>query len=101
MRVFSVTFQFYSTVSCFHFFTGKEGEDDSRMGNVGNAKMQKDEVLKQVEGNIYMDYLKQNMRNKWRMLAYNLIYFPLTGVGMRIGDTEFLNFIPDLSEFLK
>lgn len=73
------------------------------MGNVGNAKMQKDEVLKQVGGNINMDHLTQNMRNKWRVLAYNSIYFPLTGVffGMRIGEAEFLNFIPDLSEFLK
>lgn len=39
---------------------GKEGGDDSRMGNVGNAKTQKDEVLKQVEGNIYMDYLTEH-----------------------------------------
>lgn len=64
----------------FSFSMAKKGGDDSRMGNVGNAKMQRDEVLKQVEGNIYMDYLTQNMRNKWRMLAYNSIYFPLTGV---------------------
>lgn len=44
----------------FSFSMGKEGGDDSRMGNVGNAKTQKDEVLKQVEGNIYMDYLTEH-----------------------------------------
>jgi len=33
--------------------------------------MKKDEAWKQVEGKIYLDYLKLNMRNKWRMLAYS------------------------------
>lgn len=41
------------------------------MGNVGNAKMQEDEAWKQVEEKIYLDYLKLNMRNKWRTLEYS------------------------------
>lgn len=55
----------------FAFFMWGEGENNSRMGNVGNAKMQKDEAWKQVEEKIYLDYLKLNMRNKWKMLAYS------------------------------
>lgn len=52
-------------------FYGGEGENDSRMGNVGNAKKQKDEAWKQVEEKIYLDYLKLNMRNKRRTTAYS------------------------------
>lgn len=52
-------------------FREHEGDDDSGMGNVGHAKMKKDEAWKQVEGKIYLDYLKLNMRNKRRMLAYS------------------------------
>lgn len=83
MKVWGIFFHHTSILLnsfLFSFSIGKEGGDNSRMGNVGNAKMQKDEVLKQVGGNIYMDHLTQNMRNKWRVLAYNSIYFPLTGV---------------------
>lgn len=45
---FSFLFQFYSTVSCFHFLGDGEGGDDSRIRNVGNLTMQEDEVWKQV-----------------------------------------------------
>lgn len=57
-----------SSLFCLFFMEG-EGRDGSRMGCVGNVKIQKDEVWKQVEGKIYLDYLKVNMRNKWRTWA--------------------------------
>jgi len=55
----------------FAFFMVVKGDDDSRMGNVGNVKTQKDEAWKQVEEKIYLDYLKPNMRNKQRTLAHS------------------------------
>lgn len=70
-RLFFLQVSILLNSSLFAFFMWGEGENNFRMGNVGNAKMQKDEAWKQVEEKIYLDYLKLNMGNKWRMLAYS------------------------------